>query len=166
MDTAYFCRRATEPDLIQLWDWNISVNPGDQRWTAWKQQSIQDNRDGRALTFAVICGGVPVGEGTLLVSPACGAIGGRTELADGVAIANVNALRIRKAYEGRGYISALMRCIEAFAAQRGYQRLTIGVEERETRNLAIYLHWGYTQFVTSAVEDGTLVLYYAKDLFS
>ena len=162
----YFCRKATEEDLQRLWAWNIATNPGDPRWLAWKQQYLADNRNDRASTFVVVCGGVPVGEGTLLFSPHCAAIGGRTELADGAGVANVNALRIRKAYEGHGYISALMCQMEAYAASRGYRRLTIGVEARETRNLAIYLHWGYDRFLTSAVEDGALVLYYEKVFFT
>lgn len=164
MDDSCLCRKATEADLDRLWNWNIAANPGDSRWPAWKQQYVADNRDGRAATFAVLCGGIPVGEGTLLFSPDCAAIGGRAELADGAVAANVNALRIRKAYEGRGYISALMRLMETYAVSRGFRRLTIGVEAQETRNLAIYLHWGYNRFVTSAIEDGALVLYYEKDL--
>jgi GNAT superfamily N-acetyltransferase len=79
-------------------------------------------------------------------------------------VGNVNALRIQKAYEGQGYISALMREMEAYARQSGYTSVTIGVEAKETRNLAIYLHWGYTRFICSEMDDGELVLYYAKDL--
>lgn len=33
--------------------------------------------------------------------------------------------------------------MEEYAGSLGYNRLTIGVEARETRNLAIYLHWGF-----------------------
>ena len=57
-----------------------------------------------------------------------------------------------------------MRMMEDYAAAHGMKRLTIGVEAREARNLAIYLHWGYDDFVLSEVDDGELVLYYAKDL--
>ena len=53
--------------------------------------------------------------------------------------------------------------MEDYIIQNDYKRLTIGAEAKETRNLAIYLHWGYNEFITSAVEDGELVLYYAKN---
>lgn len=158
------CRQATMADLEQLWDENIAQNPGDARWVQWKREYIALNRDGRGATFAVVLDGVPVGEGTLLFSPDCSALAGRRQLADGDTVANVNALRIRPAYEGQGHISALMRCIERHAAAAGCRRLTIGVEAAESRNLAIYLYWGYTRFILSEVEDGALVLYYAKDL--
>ena len=156
-------RVATMSDLELLWDANIAANPGDDRWIRWKDEYIGYNRNGKGVTFAVAVDGVPVGEGTLLLSPDCGAVAGRTELADGLSVANVNALRIIKAHEGRGHISALMRRMEQWALAHGFRRLTIGVEARETRNLAIYLHWGYCDFVTAAHEDGELVLYYAKN---
>ena len=158
------CRKATRDDLERLWDANIADNPGDARWERWKEEYIAYNLNGQAATFAVLDGNVPVGEGTLLFSPECGAIRGRTALADGASVANVNALRIRGAYEGRGHVSALVRLMEQYAAEHGCRRLTIGVEARETRSLAIYLHWGYREFVMAQQEDGELVLYYAKEL--
>ena len=162
-------RKATIQDLERLWNTNIAENPDDPRWASWKQEYISINQTGKACTFAVVIDGEPVGEGTLLFSPDCSAISGRTDLAASSAIAgnvtaNINALRIRKPYEGQGHISTLVRLMEAYAAEHGITRLTIGVEAKETRNLAIYLHWGYTDFVTHAIEDGELVLYYAKNL--
>jgi len=79
-------------------------------------------------------------------------------------VANVNALRIEKAFEGQGHISKMVRLMEDFARERGCEELTIGVEARRARNLAIYLHWGYRRLVHCETEDGELVLYYAKPL--
>lgn len=157
-------RKATPEDLEQIWDMNIADNNGNERWRRWKHTYISYNQSGDAYTFVILCDGTPVGEGTLIFSPKCGAVGGRTELADNKTTANVNALRIRKEYEGKGYISALVHMMESYAAQNGYEYLTIGVEARETRNLSIYLHWGYDKFVTSEMQGDQLVLYYRKDL--
>lgn len=157
-------RKATMEDLNHLWEYNITANPDDPRWIAWRDEYISYNETGKAVTFAVIVNGNPVGEGTLVFSPECKAINGRTQLANNLTVANINALRIQKEYEGKGYISALIKFIENYAKQNDYKQLTIGVEAKETRNLAIYLHWGYNQFVMSSVEDDTLVLYYAKNL--
>lgn len=157
-------RLATPEDMESLWNMNIADNPGDDRWVRWKDEYIGYHQTGKSATFAVVIDGVPVGEGTLLFSPECRAVDGRMSLADGATVANANALRIRKEYEGRGYISALMRLMEQHAARRGYRALTIGVDAWETRNLAIYLHWGYTTYIMSEVEDGDLVLYYGKSI--
>ena len=163
-DTMTEYRKASPDDLERIWEMNINDNLGDPRWIAWREEAISNNLCGMSRTFVVVSDGVPVGEGTLIFSPLCSAIDGRRELADDASAANINALRIRREYEGQGHISALVRLMEFYAAQRGFTRLTIGVEAKETRNLAIYLHWGYNKFITAEVEDGELVLYYEKDL--
>ena len=106
-------RKATAEDLEAIWDYQIETNPGDPNWIRWKKQFIDDNNSGAAATFVAVVGGIPVGEGTLLFSPDCRAIRGRLELADGKTVTNINALRIREAYEGKGYISQLVKYMEA-----------------------------------------------------
>ena len=157
-------RLATERDLEQIWARNIEDNPGDDRWIRWREEYIGYNRDRRAETFVVVVDGEPVGEGTLLYSTDCSAIRGRTFLADGKTVANVNALRICEAYEGQGHISAIHRLMIQRAAQLGFKRLTIGVEECEMRNRAIYEHWGYADLIHQEVENGEVVLYYSKNI--
>ena len=157
-------RRATLGDLLPVWQHNIDTHPDDPRWERWRDEYIGYHESGAAEAFVIRIGGECVGEGTLLYSPSCSAISGRIALADGAAVANVNALRIRKAFEGRGHVSAMMRLMERHAASRGITRLTIGVEECEARNRAIYEHMGYTIPLFTEVEDGATVLYYAKDL--
>ena len=160
----FLYKKAGFTDLERIWDQNIAANPGDDRYIRWKKQFLEDNSSGAAATFVILHDGEPVGEGTLLLCPGCRAIRGRTALCDGNTIANINALRIRREYEGRGHISALMRELEKYAKTIGITQLTIGVEPAETRNLGIYLHWGYDQFITAEEEDGCLVLYYGKDI--
>ena len=153
------------PELRQIWQKNIDNNPDDPNWLRWRDEYIYYNTTGMATTFLVLADGDPVGEGTLILSPDCKAVVGRPiALADGKHIANVNALRIEKAYEGQGHISRMMRELEDHARSLGYTHLSIGVEAREARNLAIYLHWGYRTFLMSEVDDGELILYYAKEL--
>ena len=157
-------RIATQADLEQIWNMNIADNADDARWVRWKEEYIAYNEQGMAVTFVVVADGRPVGEGTLLLSPFCKAVSWTSQLADGVTVANVNALRIRKEYEGQGHISRLMGMMEEYAAAHGIHRLTIGVEARETQNLAIYLHWGYDAFRLSEIDEGELVLYYEKEI--
>ena len=159
-------RIATTEKLTEIWDYNIAKHPGDQRWVNWKAQYIRQHQSGMGTTFLVLFNDEPIGEGTVLFSPDCGAIGGNTALADGITAANVNALRIRKEYEGQGHISRLVKMMEAHAASLGYSRMTIGVNASETRNLGIYLHWGYDRLLQWEVDpdDGELVLYLEKEL--
>ena len=60
-----------------------------------------------------------------------------------------------------------MKLAEAYVKEKGVNELTIGVEAKETRNMAIYLHWGFTEFVASEIdhdEGDALVLYYKKQI--
>lgn len=162
MDYEYVA--ATAELLNIIWEKNIKANGEDERWLQWREEAIADNACGKAKTFLVLFGGEPVGEGTLLFADDCSAIQGRTMLADGRKTANINALRIEKEHEGKGHISKLVHLMERYAAEHGYQKLTIGVEAKEARTLAIYLHWGYRELVHAETEDDSLVLYYAKGL--
>ena len=162
--TAYQYRIATQEDLERIWAKDIADNPGDANWLRWRDEYFRYNREGQAVTFVVVYNGDSVGQGTLLFDPACSAIRGRKLLADGDHITNVNALRIEKAHEGQGHISRIVHMMEQHAKECGYDRITIGVEAAETRNLGIYLHWKYLEFVMADVEDDTLVLYYGKEL--
>lgn len=157
-------RIATKSDLERLWQKNVSRHPHDPRWAAWAREYIGYNETGQAVTFAVVPDGEPVGEATLLLSPACRAVCGFPSLADGRSLGNVNALRIEKEWEGQGHISRLMALLEDYARRHGLTALTIGVDAWEARNLAIYLHWGYDRFVMLEQEDEGPVLYYKKIL--
>lgn len=160
----FIYRKADFRDLEKIWDKNIREHKSDKRWIKWKNEMIKNNLDSKAATFVIICDDEPIGEGTLLLSPKCEAIRDRKKLCDGKETANLNALRIQKDYENKGHISKLVKEIEKYALLSGYSYLTIGVEAKETRSLAIYLHWGYNEFIMSAKEAGELVLYFREKL--
>lgn len=155
---------ATIELLNIIWEKNIKANSEDERWIKWRDEAIANNVSRKAKTFLVLFRGEPVGEGTLLFADDCSAISGRRMLADGKVTANINALRIEKEHEAKGHISGLIRLMEEYALNHGYKKLTIGVEAKESRNLAIYLHWKFNEFVHAETEDGSLVLYYAKNI--
>lgn len=160
----YVYKKSDLTDLEKIWDKNINEHKYDKRWIKWKKEMIKNNAESKAATFVISCDNELIGEGTVLFSPKCKAVRNRKKLCDGKDTANLNALRIQKEYEGKGHISKLVKEIEKYALSAGYSYLTIGVEAKETRNLAIYLHWGYNEFIMSAKEDGKLVLYFRKKL--
>ncbi len=158
-------RKATFDDLNRIWDYTMAMNPDEPRMQRWRESYITRNREGRAATYVAVVDGEPVGEVTLdYHADAYGNPDTRKFLADGKNTAYVTALRIREEFEGKGYISGLVAFMEASAREMGYTSLSIGVEAAETRNLAIYLHWGYDQFLTAEFDGGELVLFYAKTL--
>ena len=62
--------------------------------------------------------------------------------------------------------------MESDLKKRGYEKLTLGVEAGDEKNMMIYKKWGYTEFIKTACEyypsedgNGTekiYVNYYAK----
>lgn len=160
-----YYRKATLEDLNRAWDYQKAQNPDDPRIQRWRDSYISRNIHNRAATYVAVIDDVPVGEVTLdYYAEAYGNPEIRPKLADGKTTAYVTALRIRKEYEGNGYISRLMGFLEEDARKTGFTCLTIGVEAAESRNLGIYLHWGYDQFLVSEEDCGELVLFYAKNL--
>src|SRR5699024_10880851 len=141
----YFYKKASSEELERIWEKNIAANRGDKRWKIWKKEMLADNLANRAATFVVVRGNDPVGEGTVLMSPECQAIGDRKTLCDDRKTDNINALSIEKVLENQEHISKLVHQMEIYAADCGDDYLTIGVEAKETRNLGIYLHWGYAE---------------------
>ena len=160
-----FDYRPADPESLRIiWQRNIDRNPGDDRWVRWRDEYIAMNRDGRCATFIIFADNLPVGEGTLLIDPACPAVAGRPMLSDGKTIVNLNALRIEKRFEGQGHVSRMVKMMEDHARGLGFSTITIGVEEKEMRNRAIYDHWGYTTPVLTEMDEGEVVLYYSKPL--
>lgn len=159
-------RIARQEDLEFLWDYDINRHHGKEQecWKRWKTQYLEYNKNGEAVTFVVINKGEPIGQITLLLSPNCSAVKGRDMLCDGKNIANLNSFRIKKEFEGQGHISKLVKMAEQYAKNIGISYLTIGSEAKESRNLAIYLHFGYVEFVTSFIEDDELILFYGKSI--
>lgn len=160
----FYYRKATIDDLNKIWDKDILNNKNDIRWVSWKEQYIEYNKTNKATTFVILDDDEPIGQITVLFSTDCSAVKNKPLLCDGQNIANMNAFRINKFYEGQGHISKLVKMAETYAKEKGFSYLTIGSEAKESRNLAIYLHFGYTEFITSIIEDDELILFYGKKI--
>lgn len=161
-------RLATLDDLNNVWDKDINRNPSDDRWKRWKKEYIDYNSNGEAKTFVAVDEGNVIAQITVVFKTNVKAVRGKEKLCDGKNIANMNAFRCDKEYEGQGHISKLVKLGEEYARSIGYTYMTIGSEARETRNLSIYFHFGYKEFLFSELddseEDSPLVLYYGKEL--
>ena len=138
-------RIITDAEFNLLWDRNIRENPEEPMWPVWRERFARRIALGQAITFAVILDGEPVGEGTLELNT-----GKSPLLCDGKNNAYLSALRIREEFEGQGHISRLVRIMEDHARRLGFRTITIGAEEEETRNRAIYTHWGYVDPIPGA----------------
>ena len=152
----FYYKKATIEDLEKIWDKDIQENLNDNRYIRWKDEFIEANKFGNIATFVVFDDDDPIGQASIVFN--------KNNIKVGKERAYVSTLRIDKKYERQGHISKLVKMAEKFAKDKGIKALTIGAEAKESRNLAIYLHFGYTKFITSIVDDGELILFYEKNI--
>ena len=161
-------RMATIEDLNSVWDKDIDSHPNDLRWIRWKKEYLDYNANNEAKTFVAIDNDEVIAQITVVLKTNVKAVKGKEKLCDGKSVANMNAFRCDKEYEGKGHISKLVKMGEEYARSIGYKYITIGSEAKEARNLGIYLHFGYNEFLMFEIdeeeEDSPLVIYYGKGL--
>ena len=157
-------RKATLKDLNIIWDKDIKANRDDERYIIWKKSFINSNKKGDIVTFVVLKDNDPIGQCSIVLNKNNIKFKCKDLLCNSKNKAYLSTIRIEKQFEGQGHISKLVKTVENSAKKKGFSNLTIGVEAKESRNLAIYLHFGYTKFLTSETEDDTLILFYQKSL--
>lgn len=144
----------------------VGVKCGDANmYNAVPKRFLDENKSGKMKTFFAFDDGAVVGGVTLVVDDESSQTHWQKDLAGG-SVANVCALRVKKENEGTGIASGLMKFIEKWAGENGIKTLTIGVEPHIVRNIQIYFHWGFTEFIKvgQEQENGKTVpvLYYKK----
>ena len=160
-------RIATADDLELVWNKDIQRNSGDTRWIRWKDEYINYNKNHEAVTFVAIADdGDVIAQVTLVLSQNVKAVKNKPMLCDGNTIANFNAFRCDEKFRGQGHISKLVKIAEEYAKNIGVKIITIGVEAENSKNIMIYFHFGYTNFVMYELdeEEQSLILYYKKEL--
>ena len=160
-------RIATSKDLESVWDKDIKRHQGEECWVRWKKEYIDYNKNNDAKTFVAVNGDDVIAQITVVLTDKVKAVQGKPFLCDNQTV-NMNAFRCDKEFEGHGHISRLVKMGEEYARSLGKKYATIGAEATIPRNLSIYFHFGYTEFLKAVEEDddgeNVLVLYYRKKL--
>ncbi len=162
----FVCKIPDSGEMERKWNYEIAHASDPASWRVWKESHMENARQGKSIPCYGFLNGQIICEATAMLSPDIvqnpeGLVDGRT--------AYLCAFRTVEEFQGRGYFSRLFRFLLEVLRERGYERLTLGVEPEETKNLAIYRHWGFTGLVKSAVEhypDGSTVRvdYYERKL--
>ena len=162
----YVCKIASPEEMNRKWDYEISRHPGDKNWIVWKDEAIEGFRAGRSVPYYGILDGTVICEATAVLPSGSlpGSEGVKTEPAP-----ELCAFRTIKAYRGKGYFSKLMDYMLKDLKRKGFAKAVVGVEPDETRNKAIYHHWGFTEYIHTGTEtypDGTIISveFYGKQL--
>ena len=168
MSQKYICKIASRFEMEQKWNDAIAQHTGADRanWQTWKTQALRRAEAGQTIPYYGILNGESICEATAHLDP--GTVQNAEDLVSG-RTAYLCAFRTLPAYQGQGYFSKLFRFLLDDLKQRGYEAVTVGVEPQEETNRAIYAHYGFTQYIKTAVEtypDGTKITvdYFRKKL--
>jgi len=168
----YKCLIADLEMINKKWDKEIEDHHNSIQWIEFKNISIK-NRNTRIVYMGVLNDEI-ITEATAIISEDDLDMQNKDKLV-GNKTAYLTAFRTNKHYEGRGYFSKLYKYMENDLKIKGFQKLTLGVEPCEVRNMQIYFKWGYVNFIKTAFEiyplennadepEKVMVNYYSKKL--
>lgn len=140
--------------------WNYEIEHSDvdkNNWIIWKKENIKKFESGDIIPYYGILNGSIICEATANLNPKI------VQNSDGLVgdgTVYLSAFRTIPEYQGRGYFSILFRYMINDLKEKGYTKLTLGVEPCEVKNRQIYNHYGFTEYIKSATEmypDGTVI---------
>lgn len=161
----YICKTATVDEMETKWNYEIKKHKSPN-WKIWKTEAIERVKKGQSIAYYGILNGVIICEATAMLDK--NFVQNSDSLVDNKT-AYLCAFRTVEKYQGKGYFSELFRFMIDDLKNKGYKKVTLGVEPTETENLKIYQHLGFDAFIKSAQEtypDGTVidVDYYGMNL--
>jgi len=158
-------KQATLEEYIAVWEKDIRKRPEKaEEWKQMRDVYIKGFKANQLVTFIAKDDEDIIAQISVVVDSSFPEMNNEEVLCDGKTTVNMNAFRCDKEYEGQGHISKLVKMGENWAKEQGYQYATIGANAKNIRNLSIYFHFGYTEFVLHEHYKDTIVLYYRKEL--
>lgn len=162
----YICKIPNEEEMNIKWDYEIDNATDKDNWIIWKEKAIKCFKYGAQIPYYGLLDNNIICEATASLTPDI--VQNGEDLVDDHT-AYLTAFRTNKEYRGQGYFSKLFKYMIKDLKDKGYTKVTIGVEPTELTNKAIYQKYGFTKLIKTGVEeypDGTKidVEYYSKEL--
>ena len=166
----YMCKIASIQEINEKWDYEISIHPNENKWIVWKNQVINNVKNGNFICYYGILDGKIICEGTASFNHE--GIQNSENLV-GKDKVYLTGFRTIKEYQGKGYFSKLYNFIEHDLKKRNIKKLTLGVEPSEVKNIKIYFSFGFTNFIKTGYEtypaensetETIMVNYYLKNI--
>lgn len=152
----YICKIATIDEMKAKWNYEIKKHKSPN-WKIWKAEAIERVNNEDSIVYYGILNGKIICEATAMFDKSI------VQNGDGLVdekTAYLCAFRTVEKYQGKGYFSKLFSFMIGNLKNRGYEKVTLGVEPAETDNLKIYKHLDFDEFIKSAQEtypDGTVI---------
>lgn len=154
--TDLVCKIASINEMEAKWNYEIKKHKSPN-WKIWKTEAIERVKNGQCTAYYGVLNGKIICEATAMFDKSI--VQNSDELVDEKTV-YLCAFRTVKKYQGKGYFSKLFRFMINDLKNKGYEKATLGVEPNEIKNLRIYKHLGFDEFIKSAQEsypDGTVI---------
>lgn len=163
----YICKIANIDEMNIKWDYEIEHASEDRyNWIRWKNNAIKNVKEEKCIVYYGILNGKIICEATANINPDI--VQNSNNLVN-TSTAYLSAFRTIKEYQAKGYFSKLFKFMLDDLKKRGYEKVTLGVEPSEVKNMLIYFNYGFDTYIKTDTEtypDGTIVdvNYYSKNL--
>lgn len=152
----FICKVASRDELLKRWNYLIDIHPGNNKWVEFKENTFKHFDEGSIITYLGFLNDNIICEATAYIKESAfiGDISDSSSLLSNN-MAYLAAFRTNKEYEGKGYFSKLYKFIENDLKERGYTELSLGVGPKEVRNIEIYFHLGFRDYIKTLIEYET-----------
>ena len=161
----YVCKVADRDELIKRWKYLVEIHPVNNIWEKFKDNALNNFDNDNTISYVGILDGEIICELTAYIKEEAFI----DDIDDYDDLLNddrcyLAAFRTNKEYQGNGYFSLLFDYVVEDLKSRGYKELSLGVSPEEVRNMEIYFHLGFRDYIKSTTQDNELILFYKKDL--
>lgn len=152
----YICKIGSREELLRRWGYLNKINPGN-KWAEYRKNAIRNFDDRSTISYLGFLDGEIICELTAYIK--LSAFEGDIEDPSGLLtddMAYLAAFRTNKEHEGKGYFSELFKFAENDLKNRGYKELSLGVGPEAVRNIEIYFHYGFREYIKTTIEHDKL----------
>ena len=151
-DTHYLCKIATKDELQKRWDYLNRINPG-RKWIEFRENALKHYDEKSTISYLGILNNEIICEITAVIKES--AFIGDIDDPSGLlsdSMCYLAAFRTNKEYEGKGYFHKLYDFVETDLKERGYTELSLGVGPEAVRNMEIYFHLGFREYIKTVIQ--------------
>lgn len=165
----FICKVATREELLKRWKYLIEIHPGNNDWVQYKENAVRNFDNESTISYLGLLNDEIICEATAYIKPSAfiGDISDSSGLLTD-SMAYLAAFRTNKEYEGKGYFSKLYKFIEKDLKDKGYTELCLGVGPEAVRNIEIYFHLGFTDYIKTLIDYNSskedVILFYKKKI--
>ncbi|MBQ3409358.1 MAG: GNAT family N-acetyltransferase [Clostridia bacterium] len=153
MEENYICKIANRDELLKRWDYLIEIHPGNNKWVEFKENALKHFDEKSTISYLGFLNDKSICEITAYIKDSAfiGDISDSSGLLND-SMAYLAAFRTNKEFEGKGYFSKLYNFVENDLKEKGYTELSLGVGPEAVRNMEIYFHLGYRDYIKTLIE--------------